>query len=245
MRVIEIGRHSAKLPRGVKARRERSAFIDPPGEPEPDRRAAVVVGELQHRLRNLLGLVNILAERTAGEHERAEDFLPVFQARLIALDRVQSLLLQAPDNDRLNLDDMLRAEIEAVAGIDPAEDRPYLHLQGPDDVVLNASTLQILALAIHELATNSMKHGVLGTLQGRLSLRWSTIQRGDQQWLALEWSEKSLIERPPSATTGGFGRELIERALPLQFGARTRYVASAHHVHCLIELPVRAARSAS
>ncbi|WP_211257512.1 sensor histidine kinase [Muricoccus aerilatus] len=83
-------------------------------------------------------------------------------------------------------------------------------------------------MALHELATNTVKYGALGQPQGRLTVSWALRQEepDGHKWLHIDWRE-SGVAMPPAGTRpygSGQGRALIERALPCQFGARTTYV---------------------
>jgi saccharopine dehydrogenase-like NADP-dependent oxidoreductase len=74
---------------------------------------------------------------------------------------------------------------------------------------------------------------------GHLTVRWrlKTMGEDGKPWLHLDWKE-SGVEMPPSPQATGQGRELIERALPYQFGAQTTLVMEPDGVHCTISLPV-------
>ena len=56
---------------------------------------------------------------------------------------------------------------------------------------------QYLALALHELATNATKHGVLGRAEGRLTIAWSAT--GDANGpVELSWREDGAAAAPPT-----------------------------------------------
>ena len=75
---------------------------------------------------------------------------------------------------------------------------------------------------------------------GKLTVTWSVVEGPDKRWLCIEWRESGVPDMPDPATARGdsYGRELIERALPYQLGARTSYGFAADGVHCSIEVPV-------
>lgn len=117
-------------------------------------------------------------------------------------------------------------------------------LQGPPGVRLRSSTVQTLAMALHELATNAVKYGALGQPSGHLDVNWR-VERpgpGGKPWLHVDWRESGVdmpsAEAAPRGT--GQGRELIERALPYQLSARTSYTLSSDGVHCTIAIPISA-----
>jgi two-component sensor histidine kinase len=104
--------------------------------------------------------------------------------------------------------------------------------------------VQTFALALHELATNAVKYGALSDRGGQLAVCWEVRHddaRGAQLWV--DWRESGVSDMPsPEAPArgNGYGRELIERALPYQLGARTSYAFETDGVHCTIEVPVPA-----
>jgi two-component sensor histidine kinase len=94
-------------------------------------------------------------------------------------------------------------------------------------------------MAVHELATNAIKYGALKQPNGHLTIRWhqeASEERGEP-WLHVDWKETG-VEVSPSAIGTGQGRELIERGLPYQFGARTTFALEADGAHCTVSLPV-------
>lgn len=112
-----------------------------------------------------------------------------------------------------------------------------VQLSGPE-VELEAETAQVMALALHELATNALKHGALGQ-QGSLSVSWQIDGRAAKPRLGLDWRESGVV-MPPEAPrrSTGFGRTLIETALPYDLGAKTRLDFTPTGVCCRIELPL-------
>lgn len=213
------------------------------GMRELQERQQVLVAELQHRTRNLMGVVRSMSEKTVRASADLPDFRDRFRDRLEALSRVQGLLSRLNEHDRVTFDELIGAELKALDGTAERVD-----LQGPAGVRLRSSTVQTLAMAIHELATNAVKYGALGQPGGRLRLQWSLEQNGagGAPWLHIDWHE-SGVSMPNAGSTpmgGGQGRELIERALPYQLKAKTTFELGSDGVHCTISLPVSATRSA-
>jgi two-component sensor histidine kinase len=109
-------------------------------------------------------------------------------------------------------------------------------------VILRASAAQALSLALHELATNALKYGALAQPDGRLWIAWQQNQRGDKPVLELEWHESGVkMTAGPSQSRKGYGRELIERALPYQLRADSRLEFLPEGVRCRITVPLREA----
>ncbi|WP_264047670.1 PAS domain S-box protein [Methylobacterium flocculans] len=197
---------------------------------------SVLVAELQHRTRNLMGLVRATADKTLRNSTDLADFEARYTTRLAALARVQGMLSRLGEGERITFDALIRSEVSALDG-----DAGKVLLRGPPGVALRSSTLQIFALALHELATNAVKHGAFAQPRGRLEIRWrmETAEPGGEPWLHVDWRERGVrMGAGEGARPSGAGRELIERALPYQLGARTTYAMEADGVHCTIALPV-------
>src|SRR5262249_46768664 len=136
---------------------------------------------------------------------------------------------------RVTFDELLDSELAAqsvrVGGNGPVT------LDGPTGVPLRSGTVQMLAMVLHELTTNAIKHGALKQPNGHLTIRWwQTLAENGKPWLHLDWKE-SGVAIPPVGTGTGHGRELIERALPYQFGAQTTFDLEADGIRCTISLP--------
>lgn len=201
-------------------------------------RQGVLVAELQHRTRNLITVVSAISRQTIDEAGSLDDFRRRFDDRLGALSRVQGLLSHLSAGQRVTFGQLLRSELSAIGA---PEGR--VTLDGPDDVPLRSATVQTFALALHELATNALKYGALACPEGHLAIRWGVSRGGDgQHRLRVDWRETGV----PMAGTGnrpqggGYGRVLIERALPYQLEAATTYELTPDGVHCTIDVPTLA-----
>lgn len=204
---------------------------------EWEERKNVLVAELQHRTRNLMGVVRSMSDKTARASADLADFRARFRDRLEALSRVQGLLSRLEEHDRVTFDELIRTELDVMDG-----DATRATLSGPPGVRLRSSTVQTLAMAIHELATNAMKYGALGQPSGHLAVNWTFEPKGDggRPWLHVDWRESGVVMPEPGAPPAGTGqgRELIEKALPYQLGARTTYEFAPDGVRCTISIPV-------
>jgi two-component sensor histidine kinase len=204
---------------------------------QSEERLDAVLAELHHRTRNLISVVGTMADHTMRTSETFDDFKASYRDRLEVLGRAQGLLFRKKVGGRVTFDELLEAELSAHS-IRVGEDGP-ITLDGPKGVRLRSSTVQTLAMVFHELIANALKHGALKQPNGRLAVRWSleTVGEGGKPWVHLDWKE-SGVEMSPSPHRTGHGRELIERALPYQFDARTTFAMEADGVHCTISLTV-------
>jgi two-component sensor histidine kinase len=194
----------------------------------------MLVAELQHRTRNLMGVVRSMADKTARLSADLPDFRARFRDRLEAMARVQGLLSRLDDIDRVSFDYLIRAELSALDG---SSER--VTLNGPSGVRLRSSTVQMLAMALHELATNAVKYGALGQPHALLGITWSVEPSGQRgkPWLHIDWRESGVAMPPETPARRGWGRDLIEQALPYQLGARTSLTLGPDGVHCSISIP--------
>jgi two-component system CheB/CheR fusion protein len=196
----------------------------------------VLIRELQHRTRNLLAVVQSLANQTFDGSKNFAEFEAEFKERLVALSRVQRFLSR-PDDQPVTCGELVRAELAALAS-DIAVNR--IVLEGPE-LALPKGKVQILALALHELATNALKHGALAAPRGHLTVTWRLLDDdGQGRYLSLDWLERGIdtVQVDIRSMRRGYGRELIEKALVYQLGAKTRFDLSDGSLHCVIEIPV-------
>jgi len=180
-------------------------------------RQALLLGELNHRVKNTLATVHSLAvqtSRTAGTGpEAVRHFLDDFQARLLTLSRGHDLLT-ARTWRGATLEETARAVLAPwQAKVEGSEDELRLAISGPN-VWLAPKQALSLALALHELATNAVKHGALTRVEGRVSVRWQGESDG---MVRLVWQETGGPPvREPSRR--GFGSRMLERGLPAELG---------------------------
>ncbi|URD38174.1 PAS domain-containing protein [Methylobacterium tardum] len=192
-------------------------------------RLEIVIKELQHRSRNLLGIVSSVAERTL---ERGKP-LATFGDRLQALGRSQGLLSQG-GNDTVEVGALVRAEL--AAHVDDGSRQATI--SGPE-VRLTARQVQNFALALHELTTNAVKYGALKDDSGHLSVTWEILRdRRKHRRLALNWVESGVTVDPSREPRRGYGTELIQEALAYALQAKVDYSLGADGVRCRIEMPI-------
>lgn len=203
----------------------------------------VLVGELQHRTRNLMDIVQAIISRTLKRSASFEEFQACIQDRMQALARVQGLLSRRESGTRVAFDVLMREELKAHTDIDDHGRGEHVSMQGPKGIQLRSATVQTLALALHELTTNAVKYGALSRPGGHLRITWEVRRAAEEEpRLFVDWRETGVA--PPAdnveAPVGGYGRELIEKALPYQLRARTTYTHEAEGIHCTIDVAVPA-----
>jgi two-component sensor histidine kinase len=166
----------------------------------------LLVGEVKHRIKNLLATVQAIARQTLKGTPAAER--DAFVARLMALANAQDLL---------TLERWNRAPVHEIVdrALRPFEARHHARFltKGPGDIWVDAQRASLLTMALHELGTNAVKYGALSNGYGVVSLTWELAgEEEDGQSVRLTWRE---LGGPPVAPPErkGFGSFLIERAL--------------------------------
>src|SRR5215204_6987309 len=170
---------------------------------------ALLIRELQHRVKNTLATVQALLRATSRSASSVEDFKQVFEARVLSLSRTHNLLVETSWRTAL-LRDILQSELGPYD--DGAGTRVLL--AGPA-VELPAELALPIGMAIHELTTNAAKYGSFSTSRGWLEVEWDVRGQDGGRKLELWWSEHDgpPVE-PPSRK--GFGSSLIQRLLATQ-----------------------------
>jgi two-component system, chemotaxis family, CheB/CheR fusion protein len=200
-----------------------------------ERRAAeqktnLLLGELDHRVKNILAIVSAVVSQTVKTSTSPGAFAAEIEGRVPSIAKAHSLLSQAGQGEMA-----LRALITTeLAPYDRQEGS--LVIAGPD-VALTPKAGLALAMAIHELASNTAKYGALSTVSGRLEVRWTITGGTDNQILAFSWAESGgpAVKAP---TRRGFGTTLIERALTHELDAEVRREFAVSGLRCTIEVPL-------
>ena len=195
---------------------------------EAERKQQLLIGELNHRVRNTLATVQAIASQTLRRARTPEDFVPSFSDRIQALSRAHTLLTRtAWQGTELN------ALIHEQLMLGSAD---RIQFGGPS-ISLEPQTALQLALVLHELGTNARKYGSLSVPQGSVTVNWSIEQHSNGRMLEIVWMERGgpPVTRP---TSTGFGTLLIERSLQQAQGGSSRISFDPAGVTCTIRLPL-------
>jgi two-component sensor histidine kinase/PAS domain-containing protein len=162
--------------------------------------------ELSHRSKNLLSIVQAVADQTLRNCNDLKEFQKRFDGRLRGL-AASNTLLASGDWRGSSLNELV--ELQLAPFIDLPSTRIEIH--GPR-VALTAEAAQAIGLALHELATNAVKHGALSVPDGKLSISWKADKADGASGLHLNWCERG----GPSVTAPkrtGFGHVVIKRMI--------------------------------
>ena len=164
----------------------------------------LLIGELHHRVKNTLAVVQSLISLSLRSADNMDDFRDSIIARIGSLAKTHTLLVDGQAT-AASLRTMIEGEVEAHSG------GHRIALDGPD-VTLASQIAVAIGMALHELITNAVKYGALSVPAGQVDLRWSVTPDEGGDLLVLDWLESG---GPPVAkpTRRGFGSLLLERVL--------------------------------
>lgn len=194
-----------------------------------EKQSVLLLGELDHRVKNILAVVSSVVTQTIKTARTPEELASSIERRIQSIARAHSLLTH---------DGRMGASLATIVEIELA---PYRRAVDPvtvsgDDLTLTPRAGMVLSMAIHELATNAAKYGALSVEGGRLDIHW-WLQGGlKTPLLRINWTERGgPLVTPP--TRRGFGTSLIERALIHEFDAKVEREFKSSGLICAIDIP--------
>ncbi|MBU2137027.1 MAG: response regulator, partial [Alphaproteobacteria bacterium] len=192
-------------------------------------RQEVLIAELNHRVRNILGLIRGLISQSRDGATNVQQFFEVVSGRVQALARAHDQITQQHWGPGA-LRELIRGEAEAYL----AAKADRMILTGPE-VLIEPQAFSTLSLVIHELVTNSAKYGALCDSRGQVHVRWRTDASGA---LELDWREEGgpTVQAP---SRRGFGSTIIERSIPHELGGEARVVFDPQGLQVALRVPGR------
>lgn len=172
-----------------------------------------LLGELQHRVGNIFTIISAIARQTGRVSETVPEFLGNFDERVKAFVRVNRQLAGGGGGQ-----ESLRDVIEDQLAVHAKDACDRVTIDGPD-VPLSMVQSQAVSMAVHELATNSIKYGALGLPDARLEISWKATSGNG---CLLRWVETGIDTSQTSDKTG-YGTMLLNTIIPSQLdgtGAR-------------------------
>ncbi len=166
----------------------------------------LLVAELNHRVKNILALVQSISRQTKDSAVSLEAYTTAFEKRITALSTAHDLV-GGSGLQWARLEDLISSEIKPFLNA-----KQNISVSGTP-IGLRTDVAPIVALVIHELATNSAKHGALSVPDATLDIRWCAEAGG----MAINWNE-SNVASGPQPTRRGFGLTMIEKAIPYECG---------------------------
>jgi PAS domain S-box-containing protein len=194
---------------------------------EAERVQEVLIGELNHRVKNILATVAAIARQTFAGAQDLDAGRAAFDARLQSLARAHDLLTHGNWEAA-----SLRSVVSEALSAYPTD---RLDINGPE-ISVSPKAVVAIALIVHELATNAAKYGALSAEAGKVSVSWKLEGQPDP-YLILLWSESG---GPPVAPPSrrGFGSRLIEAMSSGQLKGRAEVAYDEGGLRCLISAPL-------
>jgi two-component sensor histidine kinase/PAS domain-containing protein len=189
---------------------------------QQDEQRESLLAELDHRIKNLLAVVQSVAAQSARKSSSLDVFLKTFAGRLKSMSSAHDLLSAA----RWRGATLARIAAAELGGLAPTQTR----WDGPE-LFLTPRAASALSLTLHELAVNAVKFGALSTETGKVEVVW---RRAPEGGFALEWLETG---GPPATAPQkrGFGATLIEDVVGRELGGRARIEYRRGGVSALIQ----------
>ena len=218
-----VGTAAATLDKTGHVVRVSGVTVDITERKQAEERQNLLAREVDHRAKNALALAQSIVRLTRGENVKT--YIRSVEGRINALARVHTVL---------SLSSWQGAEIRRLIDEELA---PYLTgdqiaLCGPE-VQLEPATAQTVALALHELVTNSAKYGALSALSGQLAVTWEN-QAG---LLRITWVETGgpPVEKPVSR---GFGTRSVIASIESQLGGHAEFDWRPQGLVCCLSVPL-------
>jgi PAS domain S-box-containing protein len=190
----------------------------------------LLVAELDHRVKNVLAQVAVVAMSTRQGSRSIDEFLRSLNGRIQSMAAAH-ILLSKSGWQSVGLDALVRNQLA------PYATDTNVTISGTD-VMLIAAEIQAVARVLHELVTNAAKHGALSIPGGHVSVRWNRKANEAGANLMLVWQEHG---GPPvkSGIQSSYGTNLIRNLIPHELGGRVDLAFASEGVSCQIEIPIR------
>jgi PAS domain S-box-containing protein len=193
-------------------------------------RQDLLIAELDHRVKNVLARVAVVAMQTRESSKSMDGFVKALDGRIQSMATAHSLLSKSRWHG-VGLTDLVQHQLA------PYATDANTTISGPN-IMLSAAATQAVAMVLHEIVTNAAKYGALSTPDGRVSVNWDHPSSGDASAsLVIAWRE---VGGPPVAAQvePGFGTSLIRDLIPHELGGTVELVFGSDGVHCNIAFPL-------
>lgn len=194
-------------------------------------RRSLLVGELNHRVKNTLATVQSFAMQTLRNATSLAEGRAAFDARLIALSKTHDVLVRE-HWEGAGLHEIVSG---ALAAYIVSREEWRVTFRGPE-IRLQTKAALALSMALNELATNAVKYGALSNGAGIVEVNWH-IDPADQDEFRLLWVESG---GPPvvAPRKRGFGSRLIEQGLSQDLAGDVHLRFENQGVVCTIRAPL-------
>ena len=200
---------------------------------QSEERQGLLVGELDHRVKNLLARVAVISTYTREGSNSIDQFVEVLDRRIQSMANAHSLLSQSRWSG-VNLADLVHNQLA------PYATNANTTIGGPDVTLAPAAT-QAVAMVLHELVTNAVKYGALSNPSGHVSVNWDRQDGEDAAArVRIEWRETGGPQ-VVSPSKSGYGTSLIRELIPHELGGMVDLTFASNGVLLQNRRPYRAA----
>jgi len=189
----------------------------------------LLVAELDHRVKNILAQVAVVAVSTRQGSRSMDEFLRSLSGRIQSMAAAHTLLSKSGWQG-VGLDALVRNQLA------PYATDTNVTISGTD-VMLPAAEIQAVARVLHELATNAAKYGALSIPGGHVAVNWDRKPNGNGINLMLVWQELGGPQ-VKSEVQSSYGTTLIRHLIPHELGGMVDLVFASEGVSCRIEIPI-------
>ena len=165
--------------------------------------------EMQHRIKNLFSIVHglsLIAETEANKDNAPQGAMRILREKLLALSRASDAVFGESNDPKPETDQAVDLNVLVSSLL-----RPYAGRYQTNGTAASISrnNTTILALFLHELATNSVKYGAFSIGRGVVTVHWTTSGND----LNLTWAESGGPHLGVQPRKRGFGSEMVDHAL--------------------------------
>lgn len=209
-----------------------TSFLDIEDRRRAEEARQLLVDELNHRVKNTLAVVQSIAVQSFRDLSDPQQAQSKFQARLRALAAAHDLLTRENWSSAM-LSEVLVTGLQACGVTGGEGGQTKLHID--TDERLTPKTAVSLSMALHELATNAIKHGALAVPEGQLQVRCATSPE-QPDCIRIDWFEADgpAVSRERQS---GFGMRLVKSTVERELGGKLQISFGADGVNCEIDLP--------
>ena len=188
------------LDEGGKPRQYVAIRADITERKEGEEQIRFLMGEVSHRSKNLLSVVQSIAHLSA-KHASPAEYATNLSKRIAGLGACHDLLVNS-DWTGVDVADLVRAQLTHFRDLFGRR----IVLAGPA-VRLNSAAAQGIGMALHELATNAAKYGALSNADGVVRIGWS-MEEGKAPTFCMHWLEEGG-PKVAAPKRKGFGQRVI------------------------------------
>ena len=188
-----------------------------------DRRRAeeqkdLLLGEMNHRVKNLFALAGGLVNLSARGAASVPDLVSDLHGKFLALSRAHSLTLSGTETNPHQITTLHMLIVEVTEPYHhEGTSEPRIVVSGPD-IQLGRSAVTNLALLLHEFATNALKYGALADPSGQVRIECFEREHG----FCITWREAGVVSHAGESAREGFGSRLARAATTALNGSFSR-----------------------